>query len=627
MTRPMSIQAGSYQVGIDLGTTYSSAAVCRAGEPRPEVVPLAGRSTSVASVVFLAEDGSLVVGEAAERRALTDPGRVVREFKRRIGDGIPVLLGGQPVPAETVAARFVAWILAQVAEREGGPASAVTLTHPAEWGSHKRDTLAAALVAEGLAPVTFMTEPQAAAIAYAAGEHLDPGAVVAVYDLGGGTFDAAIVRKHTDHHYEVLGRPTGIDHLGGIDFDQAVFDHVVSTIGAAWHELDPTDPTVHAAVAGLRRECTAAKEMLSTDTEVTIPVMLPTGHTQVRLTRAEFDDMVRPSLAETLEALRRAIDTTDVPVAELTTVLLVGGSSRIPLITQLLSAELDRPIAIDADPNTIIATGAALHARGPDAQPTTTTAPVGRAITSAPGRPELAYPELVLPAPVQKTDRAARRRTLLVAVAISGIATLGLAGTVASGTLPLGETFAKFALSAPGVPEASADTVIDDSAGSNGDSSGGARIDSWTGEPRTVTTVAGPHRPTAVAATAPPAPRTVYLGGPGASLATGRPAPPIQTGSSAGGGGATTGQSNSGGAPSAPSPSSPPTSTTQPTPTSTSTTQPTPTASPTSTTQPTPTASPTSTTSTTTSTTPTTSTASSTPSSQPAATSDPAATS
>src|ERR1700755_1417406 len=112
----------AYRVGIDLGPTSPAAAVCRAAEPRPEVVPLTGPAASVASMVYLAPDGTMVCGEPARRRAVTDPRRVVREFKRRIGDGTPLVVGGHPVPAEAVAARFVAWLLAVVAEREGGPA-------------------------------------------------------------------------------------------------------------------------------------------------------------------------------------------------------------------------------------------------------------------------------------------------------------------------------------------------------------------------------------------------------------------------------------------------------------------------------------------------------------------------
>ena len=134
-------------------------------------------------------------------------------------------------------------------------------------------------------------------------------------------------------------------------------------VGAAWDALDPDDPAVQTAVAGLRRECTAAKETLSADTEVMIPVLLPGLHTMVRLGRAEFEDMIRPAVAETVEALRRAVASAEVEPGDLDAVLLVGGSSRIPLVAQLVSAELGRPVAVDADPKAVVAAGAALAAR------------------------------------------------------------------------------------------------------------------------------------------------------------------------------------------------------------------------------------------------------------------------
>src|SRR5699024_1876246 len=106
--------------------------------------------------------------------------------------------------------------------------------------------------------------------------------------------------------------------------------------------------------------CTEAKEALSADTEVTIPVMMPGATTQVRLVRAEFEGTIRPAVEETIEGLRRALDSAELAPAHLSAVLLVGGSSRIPLVAELISGQLGRPVAVDVDPNTIVALGAAL---------------------------------------------------------------------------------------------------------------------------------------------------------------------------------------------------------------------------------------------------------------------------
>ncbi|MGI9030209.1 MAG: Hsp70 family protein, partial [Ilumatobacteraceae bacterium] len=186
------------------------------------------------------------------------------------------------------------------------------------------------------------------------------GSTIAVYDLGGGTFDAAIVRKVDERAFSLLGTPQGIDRLGGIDFDQAVFGHVSASTSIP--PIDPTDPDAMAAMLRLRRECTEAKEALSADTDATIPVLLPQLRTRVRLVRAEFEDLVRDAVEETVDALQVAIDSAGVELDEVDAVLLVGGSSRIPLIAQVISSRLRRPIVVDADPKTSIALGAATMA-------------------------------------------------------------------------------------------------------------------------------------------------------------------------------------------------------------------------------------------------------------------------
>jgi molecular chaperone DnaK len=358
----------SYQLGIDLGTTYTAAAVCRSqdrGWAEPEVVTLGTRSAIVPSVMFVAPEGSVVVGEAAERRALTDPGRVVREFKRRIGDPTPIVVAGQAWAPEELAARLARWVVDRVAEREGGPAERIAVTHPASWGSHKLDLLASALAGEGVT-ATFLAEPQAAALHYAAAERVPTGAAIAVYDLGGGTFDAAVVRKGdpaiapTTAGFGLLGRPEGLERLGGVDFDDVVFEHVRTGLPEAFDELDETDPAVLAAVARVRRECTEAKEALSSDTDVSIPVLMPAGRGSVRLHRSEFEAMIRPQVEETVAALRAAVVSAGLSPEELTAVLLVGGSSRVPLVAQLVSEQLGRPVAVDTDPKNAIAKGAAL---------------------------------------------------------------------------------------------------------------------------------------------------------------------------------------------------------------------------------------------------------------------------
>lgn len=351
----------SYQVGIDLGTTYTAAAVHRDG--RASIFSLGNQSSSVPSVVLLRDDGTELTGDAAVRRALTEPERVAREFKRRLGDTTPIIVGGAPYSAEQLMARLITSTLGAVAQREGGPPDRIAVTHPANWGPYKIDLLRQAIRMAGLDPdaVDLLTEPEAAAIHYASNERVEPGEVVAVYDLGGGTFDAAVLRKTADG-FEIIGRPEGIERMGGIDFDAAVFAHVDRALDGQLQELDPEDPLVVSGVARLREDCVDAKVALSSDTDATIPVLLPGIQTDVRITRSEFENAIRPSLADSIAAMDRALESAGVQPDEVSKVLLVGGSSRIPLISQMVSSELGRPVAVDADPKHSIALGAAVFA-------------------------------------------------------------------------------------------------------------------------------------------------------------------------------------------------------------------------------------------------------------------------
>jgi molecular chaperone DnaK len=349
-----------YALGIDLGTTYTAAAVWRAGHA--EIASLGSRSAAIPSVVLLRDDETILTGEIASRRGLTEPHRVAREFKRRLGDPTPILLGGVPYSAESLMARMLRAVVDEVSSREGGEPDRICVSHPANWGPYKIDLMYQVIRLAGIEqPVQLTTEPQAAAVFYAQQQRLEPGEVVAVYDLGGGTFDAAVLRKTPDG-FELIGKPEGIERLGGIDFDAAIYAHVARSLDGALDDLDEDDPAVTAAVARLREECVQAKEALSADTDVTIPVLLPELTTEVRLTRSELESMVRPVLHGPIEALRRAIRSAGIEAADLHSVLLVGGSSRIPLVAQMVGSELGRPVAVDAHPKHAVALGAAWQA-------------------------------------------------------------------------------------------------------------------------------------------------------------------------------------------------------------------------------------------------------------------------
>ena len=264
----------SYVVGIDLGTTSTVAAVCRPGGAA-QVVPLEGAAGAVPSAVYLGADGTFLVGEAAQRRALSDPGHVVRDLTRRVGDATPVLVGraARWRPRSSPPGSSRGWWTTWPGARAAWPRAWRSRTRQA-GGRTGLGALHAALAEQGLGSAMLVPEPVAAATGYAAGARVEPGATVGIYDLGGGRCDATVLRRGRDG-FAVVGAPEGVEQFGGADLDEVVLAHVRDALGPAWEALDPTDPEVLAAVADLRREATAAKEALSHDTEVLVPVALP----------------------------------------------------------------------------------------------------------------------------------------------------------------------------------------------------------------------------------------------------------------------------------------------------------------------------------------------------------------
>jgi molecular chaperone DnaK len=394
-----------YYLGVDIGTSNTAAAVWRAG--LVEAVMLGDRSPAIPSVVLVRENGEVLTGEAAERAAAVEPLRIAREFRRRLGDATPVTVDGEPHAAEDLTAHLVRSVVDTVRERQGGAPTAVAASHPLNWSEARRAGLRRAFALAGVDDVALVAEPHAAAVHHGVQDGSVGGSVVAIYDLGGGTFDAAVLCA-TDTGWELLGRPEGADRLGGVDLDETVFNHVADSLGGALDVLDPDDPTALAAVARLRQACVDAKEALSTRPDVSVSVTLPTLRSNVRLSRADLEKMVRPSLARSVTGLDRTLRSAGVETSDLTAMLLMGEASRMPLVAQLVGAQLERPVAVAAEPKLGVALGAAVTAAArdvPDAAATTRVrSVVDAALAGAGAQARTAQRE---PALVGAADRAA----------------------------------------------------------------------------------------------------------------------------------------------------------------------------------------------------------------------------
>jgi YVTN family beta-propeller protein len=355
----------SYNLGIDIGTSSVVAAVADGGL---EVVPLV-------------RDGeATLAGPPSEN-----------------GDVLPALLQD---------------VLARVTERRGSGPEAVALTYPATWDADRRGRFENVATSIGLQQPMFTTEAEAAATHYASGMELGPGAVLAVYDLGGSTFDATVLRR-TDAGFEVIGTPERVEGVAGRRFDDLVLGRVNDLSYGALDDLETADPEGMFALNRLRQECTRAKETLSTEMQATISVSLPNQRSEVQLTRGELDMLIQAPVESTIDALDHALQVAGASPGSLSALLLVGGSSRIPLVAQRLAEAFGRPILLDAHPEHAVALGAAVVAqqrggRIPVAAPVAT--PVAASLppeqsTPAP-TPSTSSP-VSLPSPAQPAEQPA----------------------------------------------------------------------------------------------------------------------------------------------------------------------------------------------------------------------------
>jgi molecular chaperone DnaK (HSP70) len=427
----------TYNLGVDLGTTFVAAAVARASGV--ETFALGERGVIAPALVAVGADGGVVTGEAAELRAGAVAGG---HLKRRLDDPDPVVLAPIPLHATTLLGAQLRDVVRKVADLEGAPPERVALSFPARWGPARRRLFAEVASVAGIPAPVMVTEAEAA-VHHALSGRLADGGVVAVYDLGGGTFDATLVRRQDDR-LEVLGTPDGVDAFGGVELDDAVLSYVDSALGGVLAGLDRDDPRTALALSRLRQDCVLAKEALSWDTETVVPVVLPGVHREVRLTRAALEVIVRVPLETTIAALVRAAGSAGLAPADVRSVLLLGGSSRMPSVAKLVSRTFGwATVVADVHPKHVVALGAAALAL--DAAPVRVERPPAPVV---PPVPVLAAPAPVpvlrrsVPPPVPRGSvpppaprRRSRRRSRSVGVWLAVLVALA-ALAVVSVTIP-----------------------------------------------------------------------------------------------------------------------------------------------------------------------------------------------
>jgi actin-like ATPase involved in cell morphogenesis len=342
-------------LAIDFGTSYTTAAF--ADDGGSPVMLEVENSRYLPSAVVADTEGHLLTGNAAARQVGLFPERAERVPKRALVTGARVLLGGREFAPAELAGAVLSRVYAEAVRFHGDSAPRqVILTHPARWGRQPLDRLGEAAGLAGIADPVFVSEPEAAAWFYA--PPVD-GQVVAVFDLGGGTLDTAVLKAVADR-FAVAGPPGGDPDLGGEDLDELLLDRVRDMARERDDEVSAAldGPGTRAARdrAALRSEVTTAKEALSDHTSY--EVVVPGFDEGFRVTRPEFEGLIKDALASAVAEMLHTITEAGVEPGRLAGMYLTGGSSRIPLVAQRLAAALGMLPQLRDDPKAVVVLGA-----------------------------------------------------------------------------------------------------------------------------------------------------------------------------------------------------------------------------------------------------------------------------
>ena len=345
-------------IGIDLGTTNSCVAVLEGGEPKV-IANAEGNRTTPSVVAFKGEEE--LVGEVAKRQAVTNVKNTISSIKRKMGTSEKVEAGGKMWTPEEISAKILGKLKKDAESYLGEKVTKAVITVPAYFNDAERQATKNAGKIAGLEVERIINEPTAAALAYGLDKQ-DKLQTILVYDLGGGTFDVSILELG-DGVFEVKST-SGNNRLGGDDFDARVTDYLVSEFKKE-HGIDLSKDTM--AMQRIKDAAEKAKKDLSsmTTTQISLPFIAQNDegpvHMDMTLTKAKFEDLCRDLFDSTLEPVRKALKDAGMTAKDINKVILVGGSSRIPYIQELVKKELGQEPNKSVNPDEVVAMGAAIE--------------------------------------------------------------------------------------------------------------------------------------------------------------------------------------------------------------------------------------------------------------------------
>ena len=347
----------SKPIGIDLGTTMSVMAIVdKAG--RPQIIPNADGKTLTPSAILI-RGSERIIGDKARRSAVARPNNVAQFVKRRMNEPDYTFIDsdGHKHRPEELSALILKKLKQDAEQALGEPVTQAVITVPAYFGDLERNRTKQAGEIAGLEVLDIINEPTAAAIAYGINKG-SQNKTILVYDLGGGTFDVTILQVIGKNEYKVLAS-AGNKYLGGVDFDEAICEHIAKQFKQA-HNVDPMDNA--RSYQDLRNLAEEAKHELSTDTEAEI-YFSTEGHTiDTDINRAQFQDLIEHLIDQTFYLTKQALQEANVASEDVDEVVLVGGSTRIPLVQQTIKKLTNKEPAIGFNPDEVVAMGAAIYA-------------------------------------------------------------------------------------------------------------------------------------------------------------------------------------------------------------------------------------------------------------------------
>jgi molecular chaperone DnaK len=346
-------------VGIDLGTTNSVIAVLEGGDPT--IIPNAEGGRTTPSVVSF-KDGEVLVGEVAKRQAITNPDQTVRSVKRHMGTGWSIEVDGKKLTAQEISARILMKLKRDAESYLGDKVTDAVITVPAYFNDAQRQATKEAGQIAGLEVLRIINEPTAASLAYGLDKE-ESDHTILVFDLGGGTFDVSVL-EIGEGVFEVKAT-SGDTQLGGDDWDQKVIDWLVEGFKND-HGVDLGKDRM--ALQRLKEAAEKAKIELSTvaETEVNLPFITATSegplHLQRKLTRSEFQKLTEELLERTKRPFEAAIKDSGIAVSDIDHVVLVGGSTRMPAVQELVKGLTGKDAHRGVNPDEVVAAGAAIQA-------------------------------------------------------------------------------------------------------------------------------------------------------------------------------------------------------------------------------------------------------------------------